>query len=617
MNFLSRLGNWIISHKIITALIVIGLGVAGFYGYRAYGPKDTSMTYTLSAATRGPLISTLSGTGQVSALDQLNVQSQASGNALMDSPAIGTAVKAGDVLMRLDSTSAQKAVRDAQTAYQSAKLSYNKLTTPADQLSITQATDAVSQAQRAEAQAEANLAQLQSTSAQTAQTAYDDGYNSVSSAFLDMPNHMKDLRDLRGTDVSTEANVSSFQNILGVNSPLITIWLHDHDAAIAAYNDTFTFFKTVPRTSDNATLADLISRTLKTELAVSQALQSSNSMLDAVVNTTYSPFAISSTVNTMRPKMTSDIAQINNDISATQNANDTLVANQRDTPINLKKDQDAIDAAKENVIQATQSLAKLQAGPDPLDVQASQISVTQKLNALTDAQQNLANYVTRAPFDGTIAASSIQKGDNVGTNSTVVTLVTQKRLATITLNEVDAVKVVVGQKVTLTFDAIDGLSIAGEVSSVDVIGTVSQGVVNYNVRIQFDSQDTRVKPGMSVNAAVITNIKPDVLLVPNAAVKTQGSASYVQVFSDPALSSQRSVTTKTLPTQVTVQVGDSNDTSTEITSGLTEGQTVVIKTASPIKTTTAAPAAASAVRIPGLTGGGGFGGGGFNRGPGG
>jgi RND family efflux transporter MFP subunit len=609
---LARLRNAIVGHKIITGLIIIGLGVAGFYGYRAYGPKDTSMTYTLSAATRGPLISTLSGTGQVSALDQLNVQSQASGNALMNGPAIGATVKAGDVLMRLDSTNAQKSVRDALSSYQSAKLSLDKLKTPADQLSVTQATDAVSQAQRSEAQAETNLAQLRSTSAQTAQTAYDDGYNSVSSAFLDMPNHMKDLRDLRGTDISSEANVSSFQNILGANSPLIVIWLHDHDAAIAAYNDTFTFFKTVPRTSDNATLSDLISRTLKTELAVSQALQSANSMLDAVVNTTYSPFSIASTVNTMRPKMTSDISQINGDISATQNANDTLVANQRDTPINLKKDQDAIDAAKENVIQTTQSLAKLVAGADPLDLQASELSLTQKANALTDAQQNLANYVTKAPFDGTIAASSIQKGDNVGTNSTVVTLVTQKRLATITLNEVDAVKVAAGQKVTLTFDAIDGLSIAGEVASVDVIGTVSQGVVNYNVRIQFDSQDTRVKPGMSVNAAIITNIKPDVLLVPSAAVKTQGSTNYVQVFRDPALSSQRSVTTKTLPTQVTVEVGDSNDTSTEITSGLTEGQMVVIKSAAPSKTTAAAtPAAAGGLRIPGVGGGfgGGFGGG--------
>ena len=331
---LARLRNAIVGHKVITALVIIGLGAAGFYGYRAYGPKDTSLTYTLSAATRGPLITTVSGSGQVSALDQLDVQSRASGTALMDGPAIGQAVKAGAVLMRLDSTDAQKSVRDALSSYQSAKLSLDKLKTPADELSLTQATDSLNQAQRSETQAEANLAQIQSTSAQTAQSAYDDGYNSASNAFLDMPNHMKDLRDLRGTDVSTEANVSSFQNILGENSPLIAIWLRDHDAAIASYNAAFAFFKTVPRTSDNATLADLISRTLKTELAVSQALQSAHAMLDAVVNTTYSPFSIASTVNTMRPKITSDISQINGDISSTQNANDTLVANQRDTPIN-------------------------------------------------------------------------------------------------------------------------------------------------------------------------------------------------------------------------------------------------------------------------------------------
>ena len=99
-------------------------------------------------------------------------------------------------------------------------------------------------------------------------------------------------------------------------------------------------------------------------------------------------------------------------------------------------------------------------------------------------------------------------------------LITKQKIAEISLNEVDAAKVKVGQKVTLTFDAIDGLSITGEVSEIDALGTVSQGVVTYGVKIAFDTQDERVKSGMSVSAAIITDVKQNVLLVPNAAVKS-------------------------------------------------------------------------------------------------
>lgn len=574
----NRLRGWIVGHKVASVITVLVLVGGGYYAYRTFAPKSTATTYSLAAVSRGALISSVIGSGQVSALDQLNVQSRVSADALIDGPTIGQAVKAGQVLMRLDATDALKAVRDAESSYQSAQLSLEKLQQPATELEITQANNSLNQAQRSETQAEANYVQIQSNAEQTTQKAYDDGYNSASDAFLDMPNHMKDLRDLRGTDANTDANVSAFKGILGSDSPLIAAWLRDHDAAIAIYNENFAFFKTVPRTSEEAALSDLIGRTLDTELAVSQALQSAHAMLDAVVNGSYSGYTIASTVDTMRPKITSDISQINGDISVTQSAHDTLVATKRDTPINLKKAQDSIDAAKESLRQAQQSLDKLLAGADPLDVKSSQLTLNQRQNALTDAQQKLAYYVIRAPFDGTVAASSIRKGDAVGSGSTVVTLVTAKRLATITLNEVDAVKVAVGQKATLTFDAIEDLSIAGEVSSVDVLGTVSQGVVNYSARIQFDSQDARVKPGMSVSAAVVTDIRPDVLLVPSSAVKTSGGNSYVQVFEGDAYANQRSVTTEAKPTSVAVQVGSSNDTQTEIASGLTEGQMVVTKT---------------------------------------
>src|SRR6185503_5946600 len=109
-------------------------------------------------------------------------------------------------------------------------------------------------------------------------------------------------------------------------------------------------------------------------------------------------------------------------------------------------------------------------------------------------------YTVRAPFSGTIAKLSVDKGDQASSGTTVATIISKNQIADLSLNEVDAAKVTVGQKATLTFDAVEDLSIAGAVASVDTLGTVSQGVVSYVVKIQFTTQDERVKPGMSVNA---------------------------------------------------------------------------------------------------------------------
>ena len=146
---------------------------------------------------------------------------------------------------------------------------------------------------------------------------------------------------------------------------------------------------------------------------------------------------------------------------------------------------------------------------------------------------------------------------------------------------------------TLTFDAVPDLTMTGKVAQIDSIGTVSQGVVNYNVKISFDTNDIRIKPGMSVNTAIITNVRQDVLTVPNSAIKNQGGSTYVEMFSVPLLTPlpgiQGSPST-VLPTEQAIITGVSDTTSTEIISGLKENDEVISKTILPsTKTTTTTP----------------------------
>ena len=157
------------------------------------------------------------------------------------------------------------------------------------------------------------------------------------------------------------------------------------------------------------------------------------------------------------------------------------------------------------------------------------------------------------------------------------------------------------------------LTIAGQVIDIDNLGTVSQGVVSYGVKIAFDTQDDRIKPGMSVSAAIITDTKTDALLVPNSAVKSQGDNYYVEILDVSGENSQQNnsgsqgVTSPTLPKNQSVEIGASNDSMTEIVSGLKEGDKVVTQTttsSATTKTTTTTKSSNSKISIPGLREGG-------------
>ena len=137
--------------------------------------------------------------------------------------------------------------------------------------------------------------------------------------------------------------------------------------------------------------------------------------------------------------------------------------------------------------------------------------------------------------------------------------------ASVQINEVDLVNVKVGQKASVTFDALPSASVSGTVSAISPTGTNTSGVVTYEVDLTLSSIDGRLRPGMSCSAEIETALKPGSLVVPSSAVTSASGKTHVQVLDIGA----------TAPRQVEVTTGATVGTSTEILSGLTEGQYVV------------------------------------------
>ncbi|MDD5222277.1 MAG: HlyD family efflux transporter periplasmic adaptor subunit, partial [Patescibacteria group bacterium] len=554
-------------HKAITIFSVVVIIVIGYFGVKALKGSGVSITYALASVEKGTVISSVSGSGQVSASDQIEIKSKASGDALYVGTKAGQSVKSGTVLVQLDSKNAQKSVRDAQTNLDSAKLSLQKLQQPPDSLSLLQAQDALVQANQSKQNALDDLAKT-----------YEDGFNTVSNAFLDLPTIMTGLDNILHsyTLSQTQMNLDYYANGALRYDSAATQYRNDaedkYQKAKKEYDQNFTDYKSTTRFSSTEAIESLVTETYNTTKDLAEAVKSTNNLIQFYKDKLTEHSIIPS------PMADTHLTNLNTYTSKTNSSLSSLLS----IKTSITDDKQAITNADATIAERTASLAKLQAGTDPLDIQSQQLSIKQKENALLDAKQTLTDYSIRAPIDGTIAELDVKKGDSVSSGTTVAIIISKQSIAEIPLNEVDVSKVKIGQKATLTFDAIEGLNISGQVAEIDTIGTVSQGVVNYNVKITFDTEDTRVKPGMSVSAAIITDIRQDVLVVSNSAIKSSGDTSYVEIplekVSDTQLASAGGINLSETPKRQIVVTGLSDDSFTEITSGLNEGDQILIKT---------------------------------------
>ena len=587
-------------HKIISIIIILVL-VGGYFFF--FAGKKTAMAtiYTYGTATKGDIIQSVTDSGQVAAVNDVSVKSQVSGTLASLNVVQGQSVKAGDVLAQLDSTDAQAAVDVARANLENAKLT-------AQQASQNN-SQSLAQAQQSLQQANDSLTQSQNSLS----TTYEQAFNSVVSTFADLPTVMTDINNLingsSNTVVQTSGTYLNFYHDQIISYGSSTSSLLDlgstYTTAMNSYNNVLAEYKSASRYSDPAVISKLVGDSNDAAKKISNAVKALMNLIQQYRD------AATSNNATVQAFSTTQLATLNGDASTVNSHLVDLLSTQQSITTAIQ----SVTNAQNTVAQQTQSLNTLQNLTTAINDQSQQTTIAQKETALSDAQQNLSYYTVRAPFDGVAASvADLQKGDAVGGSTVIAEVITNSQEAVISMNEVDAAGVKVGQKATLTFDALPDLTMTGHVSEIDTIGTVSQGVVSYSVTIAFDTTNDQVKPGMSVTAAIVTNIDQNVLLVPNSAIKSNASGNFVNVpvtavNGATSGSSQNGAAVK----QQTVVVGLADNNNTEITSGLNEGDTVVTNTTTQAATTSSSSTSALS-RILGGGGGGGLGGGGgFTR----
>lgn len=240
---------------------------------------------------------------------------------------------------------------------------------------------------------------------------------------------------------------------------------------------------------------------------------------------------------------------------------------------------------KENqMVAKSANLFKLDSSSVENDISLKKQAVTTAQNDLTEAQENAAKDTITSPVSGVVAELDIKSGDSVSQGSTVAVIFDPDAMQTvISVDELDISKVEVGQKASITLDAVTGKTFSGSVTQVDPIGTSSNGVATYSVTVMIDDPEG-IKIGMTTNAEIITESKDNTIVVSSGAVlEKNGTSAYVLMAKDLIDSSGKSIQLENVTTRELIKkygrkvtTGISTTDKVEIVSGLSEGDSIAI-----------------------------------------
>ena len=497
----------------VVAVVVVA--AAGVLLLRMRGGTLQAESFTqVVAVERGDLVAAITLTGEVTAQRRAELVFDVSRIALLElNVTAGQQVREGEVLARIDASSLQRAVDQAEADLLSAEEALAEAREPHSELDVKKAELDVAQAEAA--LEEANLA----------------------------------LEELVDADLVTQAleQAESAAEIAGLN-----LIITQHSTAVG---------RTVRDLEYTVAWHERKLRTLQAELEQGKLEQS-------VVDEQ------SEALEQARAQLTAASASAQSSLAAAQDrvteAEEALAELEGSSrALSLAQARNKVSQAEYNLAKAKETLAAMLAGADAKALALAEARYEAAKATLEEARATLEGATMVAPFDGTVISVGAEVGDLVSSNMNVVTLADLTDLEVLaSVDETDISQVEVGQEVQITFDAFAGRRLRGKVLEVPLEGTLVQNVVTYQVPVSLEgAEGVAIKSGMTANLSIVVGRRENVLLLPALAVLQAEEGNVVMVQDSTQAGGVAS----------SVEVGLSDGTYVEIVRGLNEGDQVLVE----------------------------------------
>lgn len=578
--------------KIFIILVIIA-AVAGSVLYFANNKKENNKYITVKVA-RGRLIQTVSDTGTVKAVKDVNLNFLNNGKIAKISVKEGDEVTEGRILAELDYSALSIKEKEAK-----AKL--NKLIAGASKEDIAVKQANINHAYAAYLSAKNELSKVKNTVAenisQTQKTLNDlesdSPYNvtvyeqAIKSALIKLGNTKKIYSQSivnKENDAITviESGLADADTALDKINTILT----DNDAkdVLSIKNTSYSANAKSSRNeavdllnaANNALAAAKADKTksnIQKAIAAAKAVlgktfESLNFCFDALGSTITGSNFTQTDLDVFKTDINAELTTISASISATQTAEQNLTDARLAYDANASNAEEALAKARVDfnnaIINARNSLnsAKI-SGDKQITIAEANVKTSKELwevakarltqikaparredvvlaqSALESVKKQIENSIIKAPVSGVITKVNYEVGEQTSAGEPEFSMVSANNLEVdVDVSESDIIKVNIGDPVEITLDAFgDDIKFSGKVYFIEPAETIIQDVIYYKVKIEFTGgiggnqrRQNKIKPGMTANVVITTNEKKNILKMPSRAIVQKNGNEYARIL---------------------------------------------------------------------------------------
>ena len=489
-------------HKIISIIIAIILLIVGF----TIASGSEELKKEVLEVVPVTVAEEISVTGRVESSEKVELAVESGGKVVAINAKVGEEVIAGQTLLRVNSDDLLVRLARQNTELEKAKIALAKQETKTE-------------------------------SARDLDAAYEDGFNIVASAFLDLPTILNDMEDIISQRYLYTDVTQSRYGTVGVNLKNET--RKEFFAAKKQFKEIEKFYRTTSRESQDEVVESLIDQTYDVTKKIADAVKKANNLLDLIERVKEN--------ETLPAELPGD-----------QEALDSFTTLSNDHLSDLIAIADEIKNSKEGI------------NDEGKDVESLRIDVRQAELDIEDTQIAINHRTIRSPINGVVTEINAEVGETISQNEPVISLISSSEYEIeANLPEADIAKIKVGALSEVTLDAYgNDVIFAAVVVSVNPAETLLDGVATYKTTFEFLESDSRIKSGMTADIIVKGERKENVLAVPGRSIISRDGIKYVEVQNIDGTIVEKIVKTG-------LRGSDGN---VEITEGLLNGDKVVVFT---------------------------------------
>ncbi|NJO42631.1 MAG: efflux RND transporter periplasmic adaptor subunit [Cyanobacteria bacterium CRU_2_1] len=241
----------------------------------------------------------------------------------------------------------------------------------------------------------------------------------------------------------------------------------------------------------------------------------------------------------------------------------------------LESSRASRDGAQAQVTRLEQALKLQQRGARSEDIVQAQADVLTAQGSLQSAQEQLDDTVIRAPFSGVVTRKYADPGafvtpttaassENSATSSSILSLASTNQVVA-NVAETNIARMELGQSAIIRADAYPGQTFEGQVVEISPESTVEQNVTSFEVKVSINDPEKLLRSGMNVDTEFEVGQLDNALVVPTVAIVRQEMGTGVFIASDDGK-----------PVFTLIETGANIDNYTEVRSGLTGDERVLI-----------------------------------------